>query len=177
MYGNMIIGPHNFGDVREISNDQFHRQSRKMPLASFDSSWIAIDPNQSAFHNILGLALWRLGKPDLAVTSLGRAISLDAISAQAHHNLGVVQKEQGQLDHAIASFRRAVAIDPDYTPAHCDLGDALQSAGRLSDSVLSYGCAVALDGRMMRTTRSHRASIPAIVCAIPVPEMRIEIVQ
>ena len=111
---------------------------------------IEISPDQSAPHNILGLALWRLGRLDLAAESLSRAIVLDTASAQAHHNLGRVQKEQGQLDDAIVSLTRAVTINPDYTDGHCDLGDALQSAGRLSDSVSSYGRAVALDGQMTR---------------------------
>jgi tetratricopeptide (TPR) repeat protein len=76
-----------------------------------------------------GLALDALGKYEIAISSLGRAVSEAggdrAILADAYRGLGVAWRHRGDLDKAIRELRKAVAEDSDDVEARAALGEAL----------------------------------------------------
>lgn len=106
---------------------------------------INIDPNNSAAHNSLGIALASQGNFAEASTNFRTAIRLNSNSTQAHNNLGNVLNEQGNLPEAIASYRAAIQIDPDYATAYYNLGIVLRKQGNLSEAIASYRNAIRLN--------------------------------
>ena len=65
-----------------------------------------------ARHNLLGLALQRLGRGEEALASFDAAIARQADHAEAHGNRAGVLADLGRHDEAIASYDRAVALQP-----------------------------------------------------------------
>ncbi|MGH7804569.1 MAG: O-antigen ligase family protein, partial [Candidatus Binatia bacterium] len=77
----------------------------------------------------LGLAYLRSESYDLAISALGRAISLDERNALYHYYRGVALEKTAQLPEAVQAYQRANQLQP--TPASLQaLARALEAAGR-----------------------------------------------
>lgn len=83
---------------------------------------------------VLGAALTQLGEMNEAVTTLQRALLLDASPFQAHYNLGVALRNAGRLEEAMAYFQRALEIAPEQVEAHYNLGITLKELERLPEA-------------------------------------------
>ena len=101
-------------------------------------------PNQPVALRLLGTLAHQVGKHDLSVDLISKALTVDPGDAEAHNNLGITLFELGRLDEAVASHRQAVAIRTDYAEAHSNLGNALQGLGKLDDAIASYQKALAI---------------------------------
>ena len=89
-----------------------------------------------------GLALVALGKYEVAISSLGRAI-VEAggdrgILADAYRGLGIAWRRRGDLDKAIRELRKAVTEDGDDLEARAALGEALVCDGGAYDEALRH---------------------------------------
>ncbi|HME42382.1 MAG TPA: tetratricopeptide repeat protein [Syntrophorhabdales bacterium] len=71
----------------------------------------------------MGEAYLKLGKYDLAIQSLNKAISLDQDDPEAYYTLGRVYAETERYDLAITNLKQALKIDPRYEQAY----DALEA--------------------------------------------------
>lgn len=84
-----------------------------------------------------GLALIGLGKFELAVSPLARAVADArgdrAILGDAYRGLGIAWRRRGDFDKAIRELRKAVAEDGDDIEARAALGEALVSDGQQYD--------------------------------------------
>ena len=103
------------------------------------------EPNQPVVLRLLGTIAYQVGKIDIAVDLIGKALAINPDDAEAHNNLGIVLKDQGRLDDAVASYHKALAINPDFADAHSNLGNALKGQGKLDDAVASYHKALAIN--------------------------------
>lgn len=85
----------------------------------------------------LGLALVGLGKYELAVAPLSRAVADArgdrAILGDAYRGLGIAWRRRGDFDKAIRELRKAVAEDGDDIDARAALGEALVADGAQYD--------------------------------------------
>ena len=99
---------------------------------------LAVDPNREDVHYLLGTLANQVGKNDVAIQCLQRAIELKSNYVVAHHNLGIAFKELGQLEDAVPSFRRALELKPDFAEAHNNLGLALVEQGKTEEAVECY---------------------------------------
>lgn len=72
-------------------------------------------PESDIVLNNLGYAQLELGRFDLALDYLRRAVASNPSNARAHLNLGLVRFATGQYDSAIASFEEAARLDPRLT--------------------------------------------------------------
>jgi tetratricopeptide (TPR) repeat protein len=86
-----------------------------------------------------------MGRNDLAVDLIRRALALDPNYAEAHSNLANALKDNGQLDEAVAACRHAIALRPSYAEAHNNLGNALIGKGRLEEAIAVFRRAIALN--------------------------------
>ncbi len=89
-----------------------------------------------------GMALIGVGKYEVAISSLGRAVS-DAVGdrailADAYRGLGVAWRRRGDLDKAIRELRKAVTEDGDDLDARAALGEALVADGGPYDEALRH---------------------------------------
>lgn len=100
--------------------------------------------NPMALH-LLGVIAHQVGKNDLAVDLITKALALEPNYLEAHYNLGNAFYALGRLEDAIASYQGALAIKPDYPEAHCNLGNSLKELGRLDEAVEHYSKAVAIN--------------------------------
>jgi len=103
-----------------------------------------------AWH-LLGVIAYQVGKPEMAVERIGRAIALQPELAEAHCNLGNALKEQGKLDEAIACYRRALELKPNLVEARSNLGLALQRQGKLEEAIAWYSRALELEPGSVET--------------------------
>ena len=102
------------------------------------------DPNQTDALHLLGLIAHQVGKNDIAVEFITKALATQPDFAEAHCNLGNALKELGRLDEAVASYRKALAIQPDSAGAHSNLGLVLRALRRLDEAAASHRKALAI---------------------------------
>jgi predicted O-linked N-acetylglucosamine transferase (SPINDLY family) len=133
-------------------------------------------PNHSDALHLLGVLGYQVGRSDIAVDLIKKAIAVKGGIAAFHEHLGVALHSQGRLDEAVASFRRALGLDPSLADAHHNLGLALQAKGDLADAAASFLRTIALDpdfaeaytnlgavleaqGRLDEAVASHRQAL------------------
>ncbi len=104
-------------------------------------------PKEPVLHNILGMALVRLGQMNEAAAAFRAATRLRPGFAEAHGNLGGVLLQLGQPEQALTALDRAIALKPDLVEAHQNRGIALTQIGRLPEALKSTEQALALDPR------------------------------
>ncbi len=81
-----------------------------------------------------GLILATEGRPEAAVKSFEKAISLDPTSAEAHSLLGSAQAKAGKYREAEENLRKAVKLDPNYGEGYYYLGIFLQEQGKQKEA-------------------------------------------
>jgi predicted O-linked N-acetylglucosamine transferase (SPINDLY family) len=105
---------------------------------------LQVEVNHPVALHLLGVIAHQMGKNDIAIDLIGKAIAIKSDYVAAHNNLGLAFKELGKLDDAVASYLKAINIKPDYDEAHSNLGITLQEQGKLDDAVASYHKALAI---------------------------------
>jgi len=103
------------------------------------------EPNQPEALHLLGVIAHQVGKNEIAIELIEKAIIIKTDFAEAYSNLGLIFKEQGQLGDAVDSFHKAISIKPDYTEAHNNLGNILQALGKIDEAMVSFKKAIAID--------------------------------
>ncbi|MDQ3295037.1 MAG: dynamin family protein [Myxococcota bacterium] len=97
------------------------------------------DPTALVGH---GLALVALGRYEVAISSLGRAVAEAggdrAILADAYRGLGIAWRRRGDLDKAIRELRKAVTEDGDDLEARASLGEAIVADSGSLDEALRH---------------------------------------
>ena len=116
----------------------------KDPLHALEMG-VRCAPDDAAAHLNLGNALARLGRPDEAAASYGRALDIDPAFAEAHANLGLLRLELGNLQEALVSCRQALGIRPDSADAHQSLGRVQLRLGRFDEALRSCRRAITID--------------------------------
>ena len=94
--------------------------------------------NDAEAVRLLGVLAGQIGRPDLAVQLLSRAIALCPERSEAHGNLGCIWLSLGNYSEAIACQRRAIALNPGFLDARYNLGCALERAGDLEEAIRAY---------------------------------------
>jgi len=87
---------------------------------------IAINANDSAYHNNYALVLGQQKKFDEAQAELTKAAQIDPTGAgKFYFNLGAVYVNTGNLEPAAAAFKKAIDLDPNYAEAYYQYGLSL----------------------------------------------------
>ena len=122
-----------------------HHKAGELPKAEgIYQQILQADSNQPVALHLLGLIAHQVGKNDISVDLIMKALAIKPDYAEAHSNLGTSLNGQGKLDEAVASYNKALTIKPDYPEAHNNLGNALQEQGKLNGAVASYHKALAI---------------------------------
>ncbi len=103
------------------------------------------DPRHVDALNLLGVLAAQLGRPDIAIDYIGRALRVDGANPVFHYNIAMAYQAAGDRERAIASYRRAVDLKPEYGDALSNLGNLLLDQGKAKDAEASYRKAVRLD--------------------------------
>jgi tetratricopeptide (TPR) repeat protein len=117
---------------------QHHQSGRLAPAEAIYRQILAIDANHVDSLHFLGLIARQIGRNDVAINLIGRAIALDGANPEFHNNIGGAYHIRGELDTAISHYRRALALNPDFVEAHLNLGKALYVQGNLNEAISQY---------------------------------------
>ena len=113
---------------------------------------------RSSARTDLGVAYFREGAPEDAVSALEEAVRLDPRNWRAHNALAVVYIAKGRPELAEASFRRALGVAPDEAEVLVSFGTYLVRNGRLDEGLEAYGAALRdLDYRNPAVVHSNLA--------------------
>ena len=100
------------------------------------------EPRHADALHFLGVLAHQVGRNDLAVDLICRAIAQNDQVPAFHNNLGNALKAQGKLQEAAASYARVLAHNPNHVGALFNLALALQMQGKLEEAAGAYRRAV-----------------------------------
>jgi protein O-GlcNAc transferase len=96
------------------------------------------DPRHADALHLLGVLAHQIGRNELAVDLIGRAIAQNGQVPAFHNNLGNALKAQGKLQEAAASYAGALVHKSNHVGALFNLGLVLQMQGKLEEAAASY---------------------------------------
>jgi tetratricopeptide (TPR) repeat protein len=108
---------------------------------------IRLNPYDSYYTYILGVALFDDGQTDEAEQVLRNAIRFKPVWHGVHHTLGQVLYYQSRYGEAIAEFQQDIAGDPADHHAHFHLGKAFEAAGQFSEALAEFTRAIDLSSK------------------------------
>src|ERR1700704_4487271 len=104
----------------------------------------AVDPQHVDSLHFLGVLAGQVGRNDLAIDLIGRALALKPDYADAHYNLGNILAMENRLDQAAAHLEQALARKPDSAEAHYGLGSVLLAQGKSTKALACLERALSL---------------------------------
>jgi protein O-GlcNAc transferase len=129
---------------RELGNTLLALGRPGDAVAAFEAA-LALNPNDVAALNGLGIAALHRRQFVEAIDAFQRALALDPGLVAAANNLGNVHRERGELSEAEAWYRRALALAPERASAANNLAVALRDQGKLREAISEFRHALALD--------------------------------
>ena len=123
---------------------QHHRAGRLREAEKAFRQILQAQPGHPEALHYLGVIAYQVGRHDLAVDYIGKAITLNPQAAEYHNNIGQAYRALGRLDEAVAHYRQALALKPDRAETFSNLGVALKAQGKLDDALAQYRQALAL---------------------------------
>jgi predicted O-linked N-acetylglucosamine transferase (SPINDLY family) len=131
--------------AQAIQNGVAHHQAGRIVQAEeIYRQVLDRDPaNPDALH-LLGVIAGQLGKPDVAIQFILRAVGIQPGNAAFRNNLANALKDGGRHVDAEQCYREALALDPTYADAHANLAMLLQTMGRPHEAEQSLRNALAI---------------------------------
>lgn len=108
---------------------------------------VSKNPELSAAHLSLGLALSAEKRTEEALVTLEEAARRESSNPLVHHTLGLVALRFGKYERALAAFERALALRADMVAAQLGRAEALGALGRIPQALESYQQAATLAPR------------------------------
>jgi tetratricopeptide (TPR) repeat protein len=124
---------------------QHHQSGRLQQAEAIYRQVLQQQPNQPDALHLLGVIAQQVGRYDVAIELIGRAISSGLRTAAAYNNLGEAYRHTGNEARAAECYQTAVQIEPGFAGAHSNLGIVLANLGRRDEAMAAYARAIALD--------------------------------
>jgi Tfp pilus assembly protein PilF len=122
-----------------------HHQAGQLPQAEAAYRQILqANPNHPVALHLLGVLAAQVGRADVALELIGRALAVDPSNPEAHCNRGKILQESKRPAEAIVSLRQALALRPNYPEALHNLGSAHYALGQLDEAAAAFRQALAL---------------------------------
>jgi len=123
---------------------QHHQAGQLQAAEQLYRQILASDPNNADANHLLGVLAQHVGKHEIAVEHIERAIRLNGAVARFHNDLGEAFRALGRTSEAVACYRRALELNPDYPEAHYNLGIASTAQARPDEAIACYRRAIEL---------------------------------
>ena len=122
-----------------------HHQAGRLPEAeSLCRQILQAQPDHPDVLHLLGVIEHKVGRHDVAIDYISRAIVADPAVAAYHSSIGHAFRAQGRLDEAIAHYRKALALAPADAGVHNNLGNVYTRQRRWEEGVSCFQKALAL---------------------------------
>jgi Flp pilus assembly protein TadD/ADP-heptose:LPS heptosyltransferase len=128
------------------SGYRLRAEGRPLDAAQCCRQALAIDADDAAALDLMGLLAFDAGELDHAVQWIAQAIRRSPTAEYLNH-LGAVLQRLERYDEALKAFDKAVQFAPDSAELWRNLGNVLVQLGRDNDALLSYQHALDLDPR------------------------------
>jgi tetratricopeptide (TPR) repeat protein len=123
---------------------EHHQNGRLTQAEQLYRQVLAIDPRQADALHLLGVLAQQVGKLDVAVQLISRAIAIRP-DAVYHTNLAEALRRAGRKQEAEAVCRRAIEIAPTFPTAYINLGVILQELQRPEEAMNILQRAIDID--------------------------------
>ena len=105
---------------------------------------LAADAQHADALHLLGVIAHQVGKNEVAVALIGKAVGINGINPAYHSNLGIALQALNRLDKALTCYDEAVRLQPNFADAYANRGNILKELGRLDEALASYDAALLL---------------------------------
>ncbi|TAL09578.1 MAG: tetratricopeptide repeat protein [Nitrospirae bacterium] len=123
---------------------QHHQAGRLQEAEALYRQVLQAQPNHPSALHWLGLIAHQVGRHDVAIDYISRAIVQNSGEADFHNNLGEAHRALGQFEAAMACYRQALVLRSDFAEAHNNMGNVLRDQGKFDNAIACYRRAVAL---------------------------------
>jgi tetratricopeptide (TPR) repeat protein len=123
---------------------------------------IKVAPQHAGLHNLMATALKGLGKYDLALEHVDRAIALQPLLLEAYSNRASLLLSLHRPDEAAATCERIVSLAPGDFVAWNVRGNVLAATGRHVDAIASFDQALAIAPHVPELHANRGASLAAL---------------
>jgi tetratricopeptide (TPR) repeat protein len=121
------------------------RQSLTMVCKS-----LVLNPKFAESHKILAYDLNILGRQDLAIGELRKAIGYDPKSAESHYELGRIYYEEGSYVKAIQNLETAKFLAPGFVRVYHNLGLAYSAIADTAKAVENFEAGLRLNAQQQK---------------------------
>ena len=121
-----------------------HQRGRLQEAEQHYRQILARAPNHADSLHLLGVLAHQVGRNNLAVDLIGKALAINDRVPEFHYNIGLAHGALGQFGEAAAHNRRAIVLNPNHAEAHLNLGNALKAKGHRDEALVTYQRAIAL---------------------------------
>ena len=132
-------------------------QHQFKPSLKMLSQSLAINDRFAEAHKILAFDLDILGREDLAIGELSKAIQLDPSSWESRYELGRICYEQGSYVEAVAAFEKVKQLNPGFVKAYHNLGLAYAGTGNNTKAAENFE-----EGLRLNAKQNPRSAWPLI---------------
>jgi predicted O-linked N-acetylglucosamine transferase (SPINDLY family) len=123
---------------------QHHQAGRLQAAEQIYRQILQAEPDHADALHLLGVIAHQVGKHEVAIECIGRAVGLNGNVAIFHNNLGEAYRALQRIPEAVACYRRALELNPELAEAHGNLGVALKDQGKLDEAIVCYRRAIEL---------------------------------
>jgi protein O-GlcNAc transferase len=121
-----------------------HRAGRLPQAETCYRQVLALQPDHAEALHLMGVIAQQIGRHDVAVELIGRAIERNGNSPSYFCNLGDALRDMGRLEEAAASCLHAIHMQPKFAEAYSNLGLALKSQGKFDEAIAAFRNATSL---------------------------------
>ena len=142
--GDPLVADSTSGTAVEEAGALLRRGQLSSALSRLEAA-VAVAPNRSEAHRMLGVAYWADGQYENSFAQLRAAIRLVPDDERSRTALADVLVDSGRFVEAEQALKEMVQTIPDSGPAHYRLGQLHQIQSLLAAAVRELEAAVALD--------------------------------
>ena len=104
-------------------------------------------PNNQRAYLSRGVAHFKQGRSELAISDFNRAIELDPSYSKAYNNRGFAYNDMGEHEQAIQDFDKTIELDPDFATGYANRGIAYSKMGKQERAIQNLTRAIELNPR------------------------------
>jgi tetratricopeptide (TPR) repeat protein len=155
---------------------QFHQRGDLAEAERVYRQVLDLDPHHTDSLHLLGVMAHQVGRDEVAVELIRKAIAADKRPAAYHSNLGTAYQALGRLEEAAACYERALALKPELAEAEMNLGAVLEAQGKhdlaearfrralalrpeLAEAHVNLGNILHAQGKLDEAVTSHQRAI------------------